>query len=143
MAFDFDRIIDRRRTDSAKWNRYPADVLPLWVADMDFTAPEPVIHALRAYVEQGLFGYALSAPQELREVIVARLEQLYGWHVAPDALVFPTGVVVGYGQACHALLGPDDALLIQTPVYPPFLSAAKWAGAQGQEMELTLSLIHI
>jgi cystathionine beta-lyase len=84
-----------------------------------------------------LFGYALSAPQALREVIVERLERLYGWRVSPDALVFPTGVVVGYDQACHALLGPDDALLIQTPVYPPFLSAAKWAGAQSQEMELT------
>ncbi len=137
MTCDFDRVIDRRHTDSAKWNRYPEDVLPLWVADMDFTAPEPVIRALRDYVERGLFGYALAAPQELREVIVARLERLYGWRVAPDALVFPAGVVVGYDQACHALLGPTDGLLIQTPVYPPFLSAAKWAGAQSQEMELT------
>ncbi len=137
MTYDFDRIIDRRRTDSAKWTHYADDVLPLWVADMDFISPEPVIHALREYVEQGLFGYALSAPQELREVIVERLARLYGWKVSPDALVFPSGVVVGYDQACHALLGPEDSLLIQTPVYPPFLNAAKWAGAHSQEMELT------
>lgn len=137
MTYDFDRIIDRRHTDSAKWAYFADDVLPLWVADMDFISPEPVIRALREYVERGLFGYALSAPQALREVIVERLERLYGWKVAPDALLFPTGVVTGYDQACHALLGPDDALLIQTPVYPPFLNAAKWAGAQSQEMELT------
>jgi cystathionine beta-lyase len=137
MAYDFDRIIDRRHSDSEKWNRYPEDVLPLWVADMDFRAPEPVIRALHEYVDRGLFGYAHGAPDELREVIVERLLRLYGWRVSPEALVFVTGVVVGYDQACHALLGPDDALLIQTPVYPPFLSAAKWAGAQSQEMELT------
>jgi cystathionine beta-lyase len=137
MTYDFDRIIDRRRTDSAKWTHYADDVLPLWVADMDFISPEPVIRALREYVEQGLFGYALSAPKELREVIVERLARLYGWKVSPDALVFPAGVVVGYDQACHALLGPAGSLLIQTPVYPPFLNAAKWAGAESQEMELT------
>jgi len=137
MAYDFDRIIDRRHSDSEKWNRYPEDVLPLWVADMDFRAPEPVIRALHEYVDRGLFGYAHGAPDELREVIVERLLRLYGWRVSPEALVFVTGVVVGYDQACHALLGPDDALLIQTPVYPPFLNAAKWAGAQSQEMELT------
>ncbi len=135
--FDFDRIIDRRHTDSAKWAHFADDVLPLWVADMDFISPEPVIRALREYVEQGLFGYALSAPQELREVIVERLARLYGWRVSPDALVFSSGVVVGYDQACHALLQPSDSLLIQTPVYPPFLNAAKWAGAGNQEMELT------
>lgn len=137
MTYDFDRIIDRRHTDSAKWTHYADDVLPLWVADMDFISPEPVIRALREYVEQGLFGYALSAPKELREVIVERLARLYGWKVSPDALVFSAGVVVGYDQACHALLGPADSLLIQTPVYPPFLNAAKWAGAESQEMELT------
>ncbi|MGC8781934.1 MAG: MalY/PatB family protein [Anaerolineae bacterium] len=137
MTYDFDRIIDRRHSDSEKWSRYAEDVLPLWVADMDFRAPEPVIQALHAYVDRGMFGYAHGAPDELREVIVDRLLKLYGWRVSPEALVFVTGVVVGYDQACHALLGPDDALLIQTPVYPPFLSAAKWAGAQSQEMELT------
>jgi cystathionine beta-lyase len=137
MTHDFDRIHDRRHTDSAKWTYYDEDVLPLWVADMDFVAPEPVVQALQAYVAKGLFGYALSASRELREVIVERLARLYDWQVAPEALVFSTGVVVGYNQACHALLGADDNLLIQTPVYPPFLSAAKWAGATSKEMELT------
>jgi cystathionine beta-lyase len=137
MTHDFDHIIDRRHTDSAKWTYYAEDVLPLWVADMDFTAPEPVVSALHEYVEHGLFGYALSAPQELREVIVARLARLYNWKVEPDALVFVPGVVVGYDAACHALLKPGDGLLVQTPVYPPFLSAAGYAGGQRQEMELT------
>ena len=137
MSYDFDRILDRRHTDSVKWNYYDEDVLPAWVADMDFAAPELVIRALRAYVDEGLFGYALNAPQELRDVIVDRLARLYGWQVSPDALVFATGVVVGFNQASHALVNPGEGLLIQTPVYPPFLNAAKWAGAVSQEMELT------
>lgn len=137
MTYDFDHIYDRRHSDSAKWNAYAEDVLPLYVADMDFHAPDPVIHALREYVDRGFFGYALSAPQELREVIVERMARLYDWRIAPEALVFVGGVVVGYDQACHALLKAGDSLLIQTPVYPPFLSAAQWAGAESQEMELT------
>ncbi len=137
MTHNFDRIIDRRHSDSAKWTYYPEDVLPLWVADMDFAAPEPVTQALRTYVEQGMFGYALSAPQELREVLAERLLRLYGWRVAPEAFVFTTGVVVGYNQACHALVEPGAGLLIQTPVYPPFLDAARWPGGKLQEMELS------
>ena len=137
MHHDFDIVIDRRHSDSVKWNAYAEDVLPLWVADMDFTAPEPVMRALREYVDRGLFGYALSAGQELRDVIVNRLARLYNWKVHPDALVFVPGVVVGYDEACHALLGPGGGLLIQTPVYGPFLHAAEWAGGERQEMELT------
>jgi cysteine-S-conjugate beta-lyase len=137
MIYDFDRIIDRRHTDSVKWNQYDEDVLPLWVADMDFTSPEPVIRTLREYVDRGLFGYASGAVPELREVIVERLRRLYNWKVQPDALVFVPGVVVGYDAACHAMLGSEDGLLIQTPVYGPFLHAAEWAGAVYQEMELT------
>lgn len=137
MRYDFDRIIDRRYTDSEKWTRYAEDVLPLWVADMDFVSPEPVVRALRKYVDRGLFGYASGAVPELREVIVQRLQRLHNWKVQPDALVFVPGVVVGYDAACHAVLGSDDGLLIQTPVYGPFLHAAEWSGAMYQEMKLT------
>ncbi|MBC7224275.1 MAG: putative C-S lyase [Anaerolineae bacterium] len=136
MTYDLDHIPERRGTDSEKWNRYPPDVLPMWVADMDFRSPEPVIQALRERVEHGIFGYG-AEPKELREVIVARLERLYGWRVSPEALVFVPGVVTGFNMACQALTQPGDGILVQTPVYPPILNAPGHARCTRDEMELT------
>ena len=117
---DFDRAIDRRRTDSNKWRKYGADVLPLWVADMDFPAPEPVLAALRARVDQGLFGYALEDP-ELPEVLVDRMAKRYGWRVSPGAIVAVPGVIPGFNVAGRASVGAGDGVLMQLPVYPPIL----------------------
>lgn len=133
---DFDLVLDRRHSDSAKWNRYGDDVLPLWVADMDFAAPPPVIQALRERVEHGVFGYAVD-PRALREVFVQRLASLYGWRVSADALVFVPGVVPGFHLACRSFLTAGQGLLIQTPVYPPILHAAEAAGLRDDQMELT------
>jgi len=136
MHLDLDTLIDRRCTESAKWRRYGEDVLPLWVADMDFLSPEPVIAALRDRVEHGIFGYG-AEPDDLREVTVERLERLYGWRVSPEALVFIPGVVTGLNLACHAVAEPGGAVFVQTPVYGPFLSVAQHAGMAREEMELT------
>ena len=136
MRYDFDTIIDRRATDSIKWNWCDADELPLWVADMDFRCPEPVIAALQERTAHGIFGYG-HCPAELREVIVARLVSRYGWRVAPEAIVFTPGVVVGFNLAAQALTQPGEGLLIQTPVYPPFLPVAADAGLRNETMELT------
>lgn len=136
MTYDFDCIIDRRATESIKWQLYGEDVLPMWVADMDFAAPEPVIAALRARVEHGVFGYE-AHPASLVEMIVARLQQLYGWTVAPEAVVFLPGVVTAFNLAAQAFIDPGDGLLIQTPVYPPFLGTAGTASAVTHSMELT------
>ena len=95
MTYDFDRRIDRHHSESVKWHYYHEDVLPMWVADMDFMSPEPVIRALRERVEHGVFGYGMDPP-ELGEVIVDRLQRLYGWQVSPKALVFLPGVVTGF-----------------------------------------------
>lgn len=136
MTYDFDAIIDRRTSDSIKWKWCEEDELPLWVADMDFCCPEPVIAALQERVAHGIFGYG-SAPAELREVLVARLAALYDWNVVPEAIVFMPGVVVGFNLAAQALTRPGDGLLMQTPVYPPFLSTAEDAGLRHESMELT------
>lgn len=136
MTSCLDRIIDRRCTDSIKWRHYAADVLPMWVADMDFPSPEPVIRALRERVEHGIFGYGCE-PTELREVLVDRLHRLYDWQVSADSIVFLPGVVIGFNLACHALGRPGDAVLVQTPVYPPILHAAATTGLQSRQMELT------
>lgn len=136
MANNLDELVDRRRSDSEKWRRYGEEVLPLWVADMDFRSPEPVIRALRERVEHGVFGYGCEPP-ELRGVLVERLQKLYGWSVPADALVFLPGVVVGFNLVCRALVGPDDGVLVQTPVYGPIHRAPALAGLASHSMELT------
>ncbi len=134
-TFDFDRIIDRRGSDSIKWRAY-GDVLPLWVADMDFTAPDAVIAALRARVDHGVFGYA-GEPPALREVLTAWLARRFGWRVAPEAFVFVPGVVTGFNVACRATARPGEGVLVQTPVYPPMLQVTANFGLRQDEMTLT------
>jgi cysteine-S-conjugate beta-lyase len=143
MCYDFDQIIDRRPSDSYKWNTYEQDALPMWVADMDFAAPQPVIQALSQRVEHGIFGYPVGltgSPKELpelRNAIIDRLAALYNWLIEPEEIVFIPGVVTAFNLACHALATPEQAVLVQTPVYPPILNAAQETGVLHQEMELT------
>jgi cystathionine beta-lyase len=111
-------------------------VLPLWVADMDFRSPEPVVRALHERVEHGVFGYG-GDPPGLREVIVERLQSLYSWRVSPEDLIFLPGVVTGFNLATHAVTSPGDGLLVQTPVYFPMLRVADEVGLTNDEMELT------
>jgi cystathionine beta-lyase len=136
MNFNFDEIIERRATDSEKWNHYSADVLPLWVADMDFRAAEPILRALHDRVEHGVFGYG-GVTQQLRETICERLTRLYAWDVEPDQIALIPGVVPGLNLATQAVAGPGMGVLMQTPVYPPFLVAPRNSGSKRQEMRLT------
>lgn len=129
-------VRDRRATESAKWQRYGPEVLPLWVADMDFASPQPVVDALRQRVEHGIYGYPQELP-ELRPVLVERLARLYDWHVEPDALLFLPGVVTGFNLAIHATTAPGDGVLAQTPVYYPILYAPPHAGCLLDQMALT------
>jgi len=133
---DFDRVVDRRGTDSNKWHKFPADVLPLWVADMDFPSPPAVVRALRERVEHGFFGY-LSERNDLPEVVAERLAKRYGWRVSPEAVVTLPGVIAGFNQALRALTAPGEGLLIQTPVYPPILRAYGNHGLRRDEHALT------
>jgi len=136
MAYNLDRLIDRRHSDSVKWHRYGDGVLPMWVADMDFLSPEPMIRALRERVEHGVFGYGADLP-ELRQAIVDRLAGLYGWRVLPQDLVFVPGVITGFNLACRAVTSPGDGMLVQTPIYPPILRVPGNVGLTCNEMELT------
>ena len=120
MPYDFDRIIDRRSTESNKWHKYPPDVLPLWVAHMDFASPEPVIRALRERVEHGVFGYGVEQP-EFHQVMHDRFLKRFGWKVEPEAMTLMNGVTPGFNTACRAFGGPGDGVLMQLPVYPPIL----------------------
>ena len=122
LTCDFDQIVDRLDTDSVKWCVYDQDVLPLWVADMDFTVPDAVVQALQERVAHRVFGYA-APPEALYEVIQARLAREYGWRVEREEIFFIPGVVSGFNQACRAVSAPGDAVLVQPPIYPPMLRA--------------------
>lgn len=93
--FDFDKITNRRDTGSLKWDIYKdSDIIPMWVADMDFQTPTVVIEALRKRIEHGIFGYS-SPTEELNEIVVRRLEKLYNWQIKPSLIVWLPGLVVG------------------------------------------------
>lgn len=135
-TFDFDRVIDRRGGDSLKWNRYAGrDVLPLWVADMDFAAPPAVVVALEKRVAQGHFGYSEPWPS-LIDAVLGHLQREYDWSVEADWLVWLPGLVSGLNVACRAVAG---TVLTATPVYPPFLSAPRLSGRPLLTVPLALS----
>jgi cysteine-S-conjugate beta-lyase len=138
---EFDRIIDRRHEDNVKWRKYPEDVLPMWVADMDFASPEAVVNALRQRVEHSIFGYPAGVEgraNNFRLVIVERMQRLYGWQIEPDDIFLLPGVVTGFHVACHAFGSPQRPVMVQTPVYHPILHAAHETGIAGREMELQI-----
>ncbi|MBI3175621.1 MAG: pyridoxal phosphate-dependent aminotransferase [Chloroflexi bacterium] len=120
MRFNFDQVPNRRNPQrSNKWNYYPKDVLPMWVADMDFPAPKPILSALHKAVDHGVLGYELPS-QALRETVAARMDSLYRWKVKPEAVVAVTGIVSGFSVAARAFCTPKKGVLIQTPVYNEF-----------------------
>ena len=126
-GFDLDRVIDRSGGDSLKWNRYAErDVLPMWVADMDFAAPPALIAGLEKRVAHGCFGYAQPWPS-LYAAVLGNLQREYAWRVEADWLVWLPGLVCGLNLACRAI---DGDVLTATPVYPPFLSAPRLSGRQ-------------
>jgi cystathionine beta-lyase len=124
-AYDFTTPINRLGGDSIKWNKYVGrDILPLWVADMDFAAPPEVLAALQARIAHGVFGYAEATPG-LTEAVQQRLLDHYGWAIQPDWLVWLPGLVTGLNVCCRAAGGE---VITATPIYPPFLSAPHFSG---------------
>lgn len=124
MDFNFDQSIDRRPFWSTKWTRYPPDVLPFWVADMDFRAPESIVDALRQRVEHGIYGYTRT-PDSLVAACLEWLAREFSWEVDPDWLVWVPGVVPGFNMACRIAGDPGDGVMIPVPAYHPFLSAPR------------------
>jgi cystathionine beta-lyase len=122
-SFDFGIPVDRRDTASMKWDRYKGkDIIPLWVADMDFCSPPAVIEALHQRIAHGVFGYTIP-PESLNAVVVQMLQADYGWAVDPQWLVWLPGLVTGLNVACRAVGKDNDDVMTAVPVYPPFLTA--------------------
>jgi cystathionine beta-lyase len=124
-AFDFDTVPDRRGTDSQKWQKYAGrDVLPLWVADMDFKSAPAIIEALHRRIDHGIFGYARPVKSTV-DAVVDAMERRYGWKIEPSWIVWLPGLVVGLNVTAQAFAQPEEEVLTLTPVYPPFMSAPK------------------
>jgi cystathionine beta-lyase len=121
MKYDFNQVVERKGTDSIKWQRYGNDVIPLWVADMDFVSPEPIVKALHERVDHRVFGYA-GPDEELIRVIQERLKRLYRWDVLAEHMVFVPGVVTGLNLAFQLFADPGNGVLVQPPVYSHFIT---------------------
>lgn len=120
MKYDFDRVIERRGTDSYKWKRYDEEVIPLWIADMDYISAEPIIQALHQRVDHGIFGYTRPT-DELRIVIRERLKRLYQWDIQYEEIIFLPGLVTGLNLSFHVYAAPGEGVLIQPPIYFHFV----------------------
>jgi cystathionine beta-lyase len=134
--YDFDELVPRRGSDSVKWKRYPDDVLPLWVADMDFPSHPMIIAAINERLAHPCFGYGCE-DDDLRGVICAWIARRYGWEIQPEWLLFVSGVVTGMNWAIQSLIRNDQKLYYQTPIYPPFLKFAANAGVEAVEIPLS------
>lgn len=122
-SFDFTQTPDRSHTGSLKWQKYAGqDILPMWVADMDFLSAPDVRDALRSRVDHGVFGYTVPY-QEAQQAVIDYLQREHQTPVEKDMICWLPGLVQGLNLVCRAAGEAGDAVLVNTPVYPPFLSA--------------------
>ncbi len=135
MPTDFDTVIDRRSSNSVKWNAFAEDVLPMWVADMDFAAPPAILGALHGAIGHGVLGYEF-ATEKLRASVAARMQRLYNWDLTADDVVPVPGLVTGFNLAARITCQPGEGILIQPPVYFPFMKVQKNTGTVMQVAEL-------
>lgn len=133
--YNFDILHERRGTDCSKWDTTGSDILPLWVADMDFCSPPEVVEALQAAVQSGIFGYPYFGTQ-VEEAVADWLHARHGWEVHPESVVLVPGVVTGFNLATNAVAQAGDGVLVQPPTYGPFLNVAKNFNLIQQDAEL-------
>lgn len=139
MSFDFDTVHPRLGTDSQKWQKYEGkDILPLWVADMDFRSSPAIVEALHRRVDHGIFGYARPTKSEVSAVVDA-LARRYNWTIDPSWLVWLPGLVCGLNVTAQAFAQPGDQVLCNTPVYPPFMTAPRNSGRESVAVPLALN----
>lgn len=139
MPFDFETPPDRSNSDSIKWRRYAGrDILPMWVADMDFAAPPPVIDALQQRIARGVLGYTHPWPS-LLEAVMEGIERDHTWKIEPDWIVWLPGVVQGFNLACLLAGEPGSGILSFPPIYPPMLQAPGNQQRQLVRSSLTLA----
>ena len=134
MKYDFDRVHSRKNTNCAKWDAVKAifgseDVIPMWVADMDFPTAKPITEALKKRAEHEFYGYTQAGPSVI-ESVTDRVQRKFGWKIEPEWVVFTPGVIPAISITIKALTHPGDEIILQEPVYYPFFSAVKANGCQ-------------
>lgn len=134
MKYDFDKLTDRRHTDSYKWDDEP-DVLPLWVADMDFQTAPCITEALQKRVEQGIFGYT-KVPENYYQAIIGWFKRRHQWQIEREWILYTSGVVPALSCALKAMTLPGEKVLVQTPVFNCFFSSIKNNGCEIAENKL-------
>lgn len=135
MSENFDLFVDRTHSDAVKWNVYPEEVLPMWVADMDFLSPPAVIKALQDRVSHGVFGYTFN-PADLDEIVVAWVRDHYHMPVESKEILYVPGVVTGFNMVAKAFLKEKDGVMFQPPIYPPFFELEKNGGFESHCVDL-------
>jgi cysteine-S-conjugate beta-lyase len=141
-VYDFDSVIDRRNTNSIKWdflNKFlcEQDVLPMWIADMDFKSPPPVIDALKQIADRGVYGYT-GVPQSYYDSLINWMKKRHGWDIKKDWVVFSPGVVPALHMLIQSFSESGDQVIVQTPVYHPFFHAINNTGREILENPLRL-----
>lgn len=130
MKYDFDEIIDRRGTNSYKWDTAAdAEVLPLWVADMDFRTAPPVVEALRRRVEHGIYGYT-KVPAAYYDAVTGWFARRHAWNFRPEWIIYTSGVVPALSAIIKAMTGPGDRVAVLTPAYNCFYSSIRNNGCE-------------
>ncbi|MFX1375163.1 MAG: MalY/PatB family protein [Promethearchaeota archaeon] len=127
--WSFDEVIDRSETQSAKWETYDKEILPLWVADMDFRSPEPIINAIIDRVSHGIFGYSYFH-SAYYDAVLSWFKRHYNWKLNRSWLSFTPGVIPAINVSLQAFTNPGDKIILQNPVYHPFFGAIKNNGRQ-------------
>ncbi len=123
MPTDFDTVVSRKDTDSLKWDKYRnQDILPFWVADMDFKVAQPIIDAMQAKLDHGVFGYTLP-PEALSEAVIAHLKSEYQWSIDPEWIVWLPGVVTGLAVSCRAFCTDGGDIVVNPPIYHHFFDS--------------------
>ena len=131
----FDEVVPRRNSGSYKWDAIPDDVLPLWVADMDFKAAEPIRRALGRRVEHGVFGYT-NVPDAYYDSVIRWFGNRHSWQIKREEIIYTTGVVPAISAIVQAMTRPGDKVVLQTPVYNCFFSSVRNSGCQVVRNEL-------
>lgn len=130
MEYDFSRPTDRRGTDSYKWDSAPeADIIPLWVADMDFETFPAITEALQRRVAHGIFGYT-RVPEAYYEAVCNWFGKHHGWHINREDIIYTSGVVPAVSAVIKALTLPGDQVIVQGPVYNCFFSSIRNNGCE-------------
>lgn len=135
---DFERLYDRKKDGSIKWNRYSEDVIPMWVADMDFEVAKPIRESLHRYVESGIYGYAAPGPEHTA-VVQHWLQKQYAWDVRPEWIVWLPSVLSGIGTFARQISTQPYGVMTSIPVYRPFLDFAEAEGRYLQAVPLKLA----